>query len=125
MLRKANQKRSLDDMVIQKGAFDWGSLLEEGNNAFTSALGDCDDAEDAEAAALAAQEACALEGADEGDFEDPTGSVRVVPCNSHLNQDHSVPDGREEEGEEEEGTTVDYMLAFVERDWDFFDEWRV
>jgi hypothetical protein len=27
MLRKANQKRSLDDLVIQKGEFDWRSLL--------------------------------------------------------------------------------------------------
>ncbi|KAH6910316.1 helicase SWR1 [Coprinopsis sp. MPI-PUGE-AT-0042] len=127
MLRKANQKRSLDDMVIQKGHFDWGSLLEEENNAFTRALGDCDDVEDADAATLAAKEACAVEGVDEGDFEDLTSGIREVPCDPPLDQDQGIPDDGEDDEEEEEegGTTVDYMVAFVERDWDFFGEWRV
>jgi helicase SWR1 len=125
MLRKANQKRSLDDMVIQKGAFNWETLLEESNTAFTKALGAYDDEEDAEASALAVREACALQGADEAEFEDLAGRVRDGASEPSLNEDQGVPGDAGDEEEEEGGTTIDYMVAFVEREWDFFREWRV
>ena len=65
LLRKANQKRSLDDIVIQKGEFDWRTLFTEGGmteGALTRALGEFEDAEDAQAARVAAQEEMELEG---------------------------------------------------------------
>lgn len=120
MLRKANQKRSLDDIVIQKGEFDWDSLLND-EGALTRALGKLDEAEDAHAAALAQEEAFGLEGADEADFGADGGvgdqDLEVGPKGA------GGADG-ENEGEEG-GTTVDYMVAFVEQDWDFFRDWRV
>ena len=124
MLRKANQKRLLDDMVIQKGGFNWETLLEESNTAFTKALGAYDDEEDAEASALAAREVCALEGADEAEFDDLAGRIMDGAPEPSWNEDQLPDDARDEE-EEEGGTTIDYMVAFVEREWDFFREWRV
>ncbi|KAI0343456.1 hypothetical protein BDW22DRAFT_1355897 [Trametopsis cervina] len=67
LLRKANQKRNLDDIVIQKGEFDWRVLFRD-EGALTNALGDVEDTEDAVAAAVAAREAIDLEGADAADF---------------------------------------------------------
>ena len=61
MLRKANQKRSLDDIVIQKGEFDRRSLFstddDTGAEVLTKALEEFADTEDAYAAKLAAREA--------------------------------------------------------------------
>jgi len=69
MLRKANQKRSLDDLVIQKGEFDWRSLFRgTGVDTITHALEDFADHEDARAARMAAREAGELEGADAADL---------------------------------------------------------
>lgn len=78
MLLKANQKRSLDDLVIQKGEFDWRSLFGDESvlnkaldeTALTKALGEVEDTEDAHAAAVAAREENVMEGADEADFRD-------------------------------------------------------
>jgi helicase SWR1 len=67
MLRKANQKQSLDDLVIQKGKFDWRTLFGD-EAALTQALGEFEDTEDAHAAAVAAREEVVMEGADEADF---------------------------------------------------------
>lgn len=80
MLRKANQKRSLDDLVIQKGQFDWRSLfgqVEEvmEGEGFTKALEDFADQEDVHAAKVAAEEAGELEGADQADFGEDTQAV--------------------------------------------------
>jgi helicase SWR1 len=134
LLRKANQKRHLDDMVIQKGEFDWRSLFkEEGDSALTKALGAFEDEADAHAAVVAAKEANMLEGADEADFED------TVEGQSAEHAVRSVVDGAgdasegigehaaiEADEEDDEGTTViEYMLDFVQRDWDFFQEWRI
>ena len=75
MLRKANQKRSLDDLVIQKGEFDWRSLFnDEATSALTKALGDFEDTEDRIAAAAAVREERTLVGADEDDFDASDGS---------------------------------------------------
>ncbi|KAI0667128.1 SNF2 family N-terminal domain-containing protein [Trametes maxima] len=70
LLRKANQKRSLDDLVIQKGEFDWRTLFADGpEGALTRALGEFEDAEDAQAAQIAAREEMQLESEDARDFE--------------------------------------------------------
>ena len=145
MLRKANQKRSLDDLVIQRGEFNWRSLFRgtEGDT-ITRVLEDFADQEDARAARIAAQEAGELEGADAADFgEDAGGAVgqrETIPSVVPEDVPIGSPSGRPEDGEVEEeepaeeggedeedegGTTVDYMLAFVRHDYDFFRDWRL
>ncbi len=149
MLRKANQKRSLDDLVIQKGEFDWRSLFHgTSGDTITSALEDFADQEDVRAARIAAQEAGELEGADAADFGEETGAVRrersssAAPVDDAAIGSPSAPpedgDGDEDQADEdvgdggtggdeedEGGTTVDYMLGFVRFDYDFFRDWRL
>jgi helicase SWR1 len=150
MLRKANQKRSLDDLVIQKGEFDWRSLFRgTGGDTITSVLEDFADQEDARAARIAAQEAGELEGADAADFGEDAGTLQretvasvsedaAIVVGSPLGRDPPEDGEAEEEiaeedvveeggGDEEDegGTTVDYMLAFVRLDYDFFRDWRL
>jgi len=152
MLRKANQKRSLDDLVIQRGEFDWRSLFRgTGVDTITRALEDFADHEDARAARIAAQEAGELEGADAADFGEDTGAVerereRPAAVSASASADTAAigsPSGPPEDGELEEepaeeevaeegagdedegGTTVDYMLAFVRFDYEFFRDWRL
>ncbi|KAF8806665.1 hypothetical protein BYT27DRAFT_7233998 [Phlegmacium glaucopus] len=136
MLRKANQKRSLDDLVIQKGEFDWRSLFND-ESALTKALGDFEDAEDRHAAAVAAREEISLVGADEDDFgggEAPenghaiSGSATPADVTAMLDEDLATAEAGgvdDEDQEEAGGTVVDYMLAFVEDDYDFFRDWRL
>ena len=150
MLRKANQKRSLDDLVIQRGEFDWRSLFRgTGGDTITHALEEFADQEDAHAARIAAQEAGELEGADAADFGEDASSSSAVGRERTVNAQmetaigspagHLPEDGEPEEelvdedvvdegggGEEDEGgTTVDFMLAFVRYDYDFFKDWRL
>jgi len=144
MLRKANQKRSLDDLVIQRGEFNWRSLFRgTGGDTITRALEDFADQEDARAARIAAQEAGELEGADAADFGEDAGAVGQRETMASVVAEDVVaigsPSGRPEDGEVEEevpaeeggedeeegGTTVDYMLAFVRHDYDFFRDWRL
>ena len=149
MLRKANQKRSLDDLVIQKGEFDWRSLFRgSGGETITSALEDFADHEDARAARIAVHEAGELEGADAADFGEEASAVRRERSASAAPVDDVAigsPSGPLEDGEREDeqaeedvadegvggdeedegGTTVDYMLAFVRFDYDFFRDWRL
>jgi|SRR6266850_2091669 len=149
MLRKANQKRSLDDLVIQKGEFDWRSLFRgTGVDTITSALEDFADQEDARAARIAAQEAGELEGADAADFGEDAGTLQRETVVASVSEEAAIvvgsPLARPEDGEAEEelaeedvveegggdeedesGTTVDYMLAFVRLDYDFFRDWRL
>ncbi|KAJ7750038.1 SNF2 family N-terminal domain-containing protein [Mycena maculata] len=127
MLRKANQKRSLDDLVIQKGEFDWRTLFAD-DGALASALGEFDDTEDARAAALAAREAVVLEGQDRADFLDGEAEV-LVPERAQagggtapVEEETEEPEG---EPEEEGGSIADYMIAFVQRDAEFFREWKL
>ena len=133
MLLKANQKRSLDNLVIQKGEFDWRSLFND-ESALTKALGDFEDAEDRHAAAVATREEISLVGADEDDF----GGEGEILENGHatsggdvttmLDEDLAVADAGgvdDEDQEEAGGTVVDYMLAFVEGDYDYFRDWRL
>jgi helicase SWR1 len=139
MLRKANQKRSLDDLVIQKGEFDWRSLFGD-ESALTKALGEFEDTEDAHAAAVAAREAVVMEGADQADFGDAEGdgaplglgsidqAAKLDPSVSASVAGEAVGDDVEQDadaGEDGGGTTVDYMLAFIRFDHDFFRDWRL
>jgi helicase SWR1 len=139
MLRKANQKRSLDDLVIQKGEFDWRSLFSD-EAALTKALGEFEDSEDAHAAAVAAREAVVMEGADEADFGGdadvegpgvvPADDINATPArvdgdDVEPDEEGEEKDDPEEEAEEEGGTTIEYMLSFVRRDYEFFRDWRL
>ncbi|GJE94671.1 SNF2 family N-terminal domain-containing protein [Phanerochaete sordida] len=154
LLRKANQKRSLDDLVIQKGEFDWrvlfgddgaGSGLGVGTvggagglsvAALERALGDVEDSEDRVAREVAAREEVEITGADEADFGDSAAGVRRVRIETEEQEpdadedrggDAQDADGAEDDEDEEEdgGTTVDYMLGFVQADMEFFGEWRI
>jgi helicase SWR1 len=126
MLRKANQKRSLDDLVIQKGQFDWRSLFND-EGALTRALEEFEDREDAHAAAMAVREEIVMGDADEADFADDGGNAGTEVLEPTIS-DHTqeVPIQVEEEAEDEQGgTTIDFMISFVERDYDFFKDWRI
>ena len=153
LLRKANQKRSLDDLVIQRGAFDWSALLADTHTgALARALGEYEDAADAQAARVAEREELELEVEDAQDFEARAGSAEgplvtgggadavgekggvqaEVQVDSEAVEEAVVatadpepePDAAEED--EEEGRTVeDYMLDFIALDPDFFAEWAV
>jgi len=147
---KLIRKRSLNDLVIQKGEFDWRSLFGDESalskaldeTALTKALGEVEDTEDAHAAAVAAREEVVMEGADEADFGadaesgeagtpvtpniDPKGdsmSAMVDDAEDAEPEDEAEDNGGDEEGEG--GTTVDYMLAFIHQDDEFFREWRL
>jgi helicase SWR1 len=131
MLRKANQKRSLDDIVIQKGEFDWRTLFND-EGALSKALGEFEDTEDARAAAVAAREEIVMEGADEADFggDADGGTTPGEPTN--LERIHSpplpsetVPNEEPEEESEEGGSVVEYMIKTVQRDYIFFRDWRL
>jgi helicase SWR1 len=158
LLRKANQKRSLDDIVIQKGEFDWRTLFgDDGSgtgtvsgvdsdgaggggfhvSALEKALGEFEDTEDQMAREVAMREEVELTGADEADFGADTSRQHTRTVNDDDQeqepdidneqmqdaQEAGEPEGDEEE--EEGGTTVDYMLAFVQSDLEFFNEWRI
>ncbi|KAK0459393.1 SNF2 family N-terminal domain-containing protein [Desarmillaria tabescens] len=126
MLRKANQKRSLDDLVIQKGGFDWRTIFND-EKALTNALEEFDDQEDAHAAAVATREEVAIVGADEADFGEGETTRDVDNRESEQVDVEQQPEEvqEEEEDEEEGGTIADYMLAFVKQDYDYFRDWRV
>lgn len=128
MLRKANQKRSLDDLVIQQGEFDWRSLFND-EGALTKALGELEDTEDAHAAAVAAREEVVMEGADEADFED-VGDAMVPTIETELPsttppRTHPPDEVAPEEPDEDGGSIVDYMINLVERDYEYFRDWRM
>ncbi|KZT72426.1 hypothetical protein DAEQUDRAFT_723141 [Daedalea quercina L-15889] len=133
LLRKANQKRTLETIVIQRGEFDWHSLLSrEGERELASAMGAVEDEADAVAAAVAAREEVDLIGEDERDFgaeaAAPDREPKRVAFEDAPVDDGAGPAEEQEVGEEEEeegGTTVDYMLAFVRADMDYFADWRL
>ncbi|KAF7289282.1 hypothetical protein MIND_01389800 [Mycena indigotica] len=135
MLRKANQKRSLDDLVIQKGEFDWRALfvnVGDGDGdgdgaALTRALEEFDDKEDAHAAVVAAREQLAREGQDEAEFLDDLepASGRPPPAVAAPTEEQAGGQEEEEEDDDEGGSVADYMLAFVQQELEYFREWRV
>jgi len=136
MLLKANQKRSLDDLVIQKGEFDWRSLFKaENENALTKALGDFEDDEDRLAAAVAAREEFSLVGADEDDFGEDSATRRRNITDGGASRLHVAVDPENglgidgeagmEDDEEQGHSIAEYMVGFVEDDYDHFRDWRL
>lgn len=133
MLRKANQKRSLDDIVIQKGEFDWRTLFgtdeTDATAAIQNAIAEFEDAEDLRAAQVAAKEAAALEGEDMADFADNETTTEapkeVTAADTQVleSEEHMVV-GQEEENEDDH-STIGYMLSYVQRDWEFFSQWNL
>ncbi|KAJ1597642.1 hypothetical protein NDA14_006934 [Ustilago hordei] len=163
MLRKANQKRLLDNVVIQEGEFntetlakriDWRDMLDHANTLagvevsvpdegqggdrvsgweVEKAFLEAEDEEDRVAAVRVREEEMV---GDEGDFNEQQqqqqqqqggGERREVEGTSAVGDPSNVANGQEGgeeeegDGEEEEGGTIDdYMLAFVERDWELF-----
>lgn len=136
MLRKANQKRSLDDLVIQKGDFDWQNFFgsqEDGTNsiALQKALVEFEDFEDANAAKVAASEEAAVAGEERAEFADVEASVHEQgppSAVSGVQTPVEVPEGEAEaEGEDEGETVTDYMLRIVREDFEYFRtrEWKM
>ena len=140
LLRKANQKRTLDNIVIQKGEFDWRSLFStEGEKELTRALGEVEDEADAAAAAAATREEVDLIGEDERDFGaeggvDKSEAKHVAFEDTPADDEVAVEEDPETQvveeqdaGDEDEegGTTVDYMLNFVRSDMEHFADWRL
>jgi len=123
LLRKANQKRSLDDLVIQKGEFDWRTLFRD-ENALSKALEEFEDTEDARAAMIAAREEVDMEGADKADFDVDAGDSSLgIP--GQEPREAGALDEHPDLDEESEGTVVDYMVLTVQRDYEYFKDWRL
>ena len=101
MLRKANMKRSLDDLVIQKGEFDWRTLLND-EAALGVALGEFEDVEDSRAAVMAAREEVDLVGADAADFADVDGGGTASHTPTAPGPDQQSSGGVGENVDEEE-----------------------
>ncbi|THH07869.1 hypothetical protein EW145_g3092 [Phellinidium pouzarii] len=133
MLRKANQKRSLDDIVIQQGEFDWRTFFrpDEDGKAVTAsalqvALTEFEDYEDAHAAKIAANEEAALQGEDREDFGDADAAAESGAHGNGAATPIEGPIDVEPADEEEEGgTTIDYMLKVVRSDPEYFREWKL
>lgn len=136
MLRKANQKRSLDDIVIQRGEFDWRNIFgtdqDQSLTALETAMGDFEDVEDAHAAQVAANEQAALEGEDQNDFAE----AESVPEPGKVDDGSQTPqvvepvdvepgDPDQEEEEQAVGSISEYMLSIVRADLEFFREWKI
>ncbi|KZV89961.1 hypothetical protein EXIGLDRAFT_771244 [Exidia glandulosa HHB12029] len=133
MLRKANQKRALDDLVIQQGGFDWRRVLMDESSGcgamvdFAAGLEAEEDDEDARARRVALREEAWRVGEDEDDFGAEKGEGKGGVQEKETQKEQATQGEGGEEGEEEEdgGTVTDYMLAMVERDWEWFSTWRV
>jgi helicase SWR1 len=130
LLRKANQKRSLDALVIQRGEFDWRAIFRNHDSAaLDDALGALDDFEDAQAARAALREAVEVEGADNADFE--SGDLITIGPESsgtpvHAFLDDSGVAALDDAIEQDEGgTVVEYMLQYIVRDeeCEYFSGW--
>lgn len=141
ILRKANQKRMLDDVIIQEGEFttdyftklDTQSMIETderdghdeasaamdrvlGNRITTATRGfeQAEDKEDIDAAKNAQKE---LEHADDGDFEDRSASHGTpAQAGTPAADGTQIPIA----GEEEPGDIDEYLLRFME--WNMRDE---
>lgn len=129
MLRKANQKRSLDDMVIRQGEFDWRKVMIS-DIQMEQALEQVEDAEDAQAARNAAKEMYLDTRGEQQEFDE-----NAMPQVLSTPQLADTPLAEEAVGaEEDEQEEVDeleglsgverYMARFVENDWSFFVEWK-
>ncbi|KAF8317620.1 hypothetical protein DL93DRAFT_2076703 [Clavulina sp. PMI_390] len=121
MLRKANQKRSLDDMVIRDGDFDWRKMLVS-DIQMEQALDQVEDAEDAQAARYAAAEIYQDTRGEQQEFDE---SGPLVARQAGASAEEGAAE--EDEGEEEDDGLTGlerYVLRMVEEDWSYFSEWR-
>lgn len=148
ILRKANQKRMLDDVIIQEGEFttdyftrlDVQSMVEsderdghdEASAAMDRVLGNrvasgsrafeqAEDKEDIDAAKNAQKE---LEHADDGDFEEGSAShgtpAQAGTPMAGIDESTQPPASTTEEAEAQPGHIDDYLLRFME--WNMRDE---
>lgn len=123
MLRKANQKRSLDDMVIRDGEFDWRKVLIS-DIQMEQALEQVEDAEDAQAARNAAAEMYMDTRGEQQEFDE--SAPPPVPDSALDMEDAEAVEEVQDELEAAGLSGVErYMVRFVERDWAFFSEWRI
>lgn len=139
LLRKANQKRSLDDIVIQKGEFDWRTLFgDDGTGVGTAggsgeainvsalerALGEFEDTEDRRALEVATREEVDLVGADEADFGAEGGGEKVPSgVDSPAGNGEATPQTpAEQDPPEQEDVQDDVDDAAEEEDDDEDDE---
>ena len=138
MLRKANQKRRLDQMVIQQGQFttehlaknDWRDMLDGGTSLGGVHVGeesvtDAKDVEQAFRAAEDAEDAAAVHVANEehqmdhADFEGDIPESRPKPPSRSSPTSYQTPlpptsdDSDAYEEEEPMGSIDDYMLRYV------------
>jgi helicase SWR1 len=143
MLKKANQKRRLDEMVIAEGDFttdylqklDWRDYLDDGQLADLGVDGEgaapqaesAADIRNALAAAEDEEDAAAAKAA-EGELDvDQSDFTEAVPIVGGTGSGEATPQGTAEVAMEEEGEvdplagTIDgYMLGFVEQNLDLF-----
>jgi helicase SWR1 len=130
MLRKADQKRSLDDIVITQGEFDWRRIMVS-DIQMEQALEQVEDAEDAQAARNAAAEMSRDTAGERQEF-DEAGPVSHT-ASPQVGQEPPLEDEHADAEKEDEEEDLDalgltkleqYMVRFVERDWSYFSEWR-
>jgi helicase SWR1 len=116
MLKKANQKRSLDDLVIQKGEFDWRRILDD-DVQMTKAFEQVEDKEDVEAAHNAANEISKDEMLNQREFDEAVGP----------DVENGGTGGKDVDGEDDDDVPplARYMMSIVKRDWEYFSEWRI
>jgi len=168
MLKKANQKRRLDDLIMQEGDFttdyfaktDLRDMLGDDvlsgvenrdrtsqsgtplpndasieNRRMQEALAEAEDDEDAEAArkAYADVELDAPDfGPEEGQMQELRAEGDGLPMQGDKNEAAQQPDsgemdeiGFDSEEEEEGGALDEYLLNYVDYEWnDFFSQWK-
>jgi helicase SWR1 len=125
MLRKANQKRLLDDIVIQQGEFDWRQVMVD-DVRMERALAEVEDKVDADAARMAAGEEQRMDwndfggaGEKDGMVEGGTRSGGLTPHVSEIGLP-AAQDAEEDDADDGLKPIERYMLRVVEDDWDFF-----
>ncbi|KAF9009295.1 hypothetical protein BDZ89DRAFT_1078560 [Hymenopellis radicata] len=120
LLKRANQKRTLDALVMKRGRFDWQGVFDNDVDGcddaeMMQAMASLEDEEDRAAADIAAREEDDMDGMDFGD-----GGQCQVP--SAVQGEDAV---NEEDGQEGGGSVAEYMLQFVREDWAYFSAWGV
>ncbi|CAE6443708.1 unnamed protein product [Rhizoctonia solani] len=122
MLRKANQKRLLDDIVIQQGEFDWRQVMVD-DLKMERALAEVEDKVDVDAAKMATGEEQRMDWDDFVGMEKDGDDVEMRPGGlaSNVSGFEQPPAQLEDQGEDDGLTPVErYMLRVVENDWEFF-----
>lgn len=126
MLRKANQKRSLDDIVIRQGEFDWRKIMVD-DLQMEQALEQVEDVEDAQAARNAAAEIYQDTRGEQQEFDESGPRVTSASTAEGVSPEDGHGEGEEEVDELEAAGLSGlerHMVRSVERDWEYFSEWR-